>query len=66
MLLKFCVGILKKIKKATVLRAKDSFVFPASFMLIAVMGPCPYENLECMKKRMCLQFLSSKLSRIEF
>ena len=32
-------------KKITVSRAKDSFIFPASFMLIAAMNPCPCGNL---------------------
>ncbi|MDR0800809.1 MAG: YifB family Mg chelatase-like AAA ATPase [Endomicrobium sp.] len=32
-------------KKITISRAKDSFIFPASFMLIAAMNPCPCGNL---------------------
>ncbi|MDR1523622.1 MAG: YifB family Mg chelatase-like AAA ATPase [Endomicrobium sp.] len=32
-------------KKITVSRAKNSFTFPASFMLVAAMNPCPCGNL---------------------
>jgi magnesium chelatase family protein len=32
-------------KKITVSRAKTSFTFPASFMLVAAMNPCPCGNL---------------------
>ncbi|MDR0820300.1 MAG: YifB family Mg chelatase-like AAA ATPase [Endomicrobium sp.] len=32
-------------KKITVSRAKISFIFPASFMLVAAMNPCPCGNL---------------------
>ncbi|MDR1720953.1 MAG: YifB family Mg chelatase-like AAA ATPase [Endomicrobium sp.] len=32
-------------KKITVSRAKNCFIFPASFMLVAAMNPCPCGNL---------------------
>ncbi|GHT04950.1 hypothetical protein AGMMS49573_00030 [Endomicrobiia bacterium] len=32
-------------KKITVSRARVSFIFPASFMLVAAMNPCPCGNL---------------------
>jgi magnesium chelatase family protein len=54
-------------KKITVSRAKQTFIFPAAFMLIAAMNPCPCGNLghrekECVCNPMQIQKYRSKIS----
>ncbi|MDR3256080.1 MAG: YifB family Mg chelatase-like AAA ATPase [Endomicrobium sp.] len=54
-------------KKITVSRAKNSFVFPASFMLVAAMNPCPCGNLghrekECVCNPWQIRKYQSKIS----
>ena len=54
-------------KKITVSRAKNSFVFPASFMLVAAMNPCPCGNLghrekECVCTPLQIRKYQNKIS----
>ncbi|MCA6072398.1 MAG: ATP-binding protein, partial [Endomicrobium sp.] len=54
-------------KKIIVSRAKNSFVFPASFMLVAAMNPCPCGNLghrekECVCTPLQIRKYQNKIS----
>jgi magnesium chelatase family protein len=54
-------------KKITVSRAKNSLVFPASFMLVAAMNPCPCGNLghrekECVCTPLQIRKYQNKIS----
>ncbi|MDR3071714.1 MAG: YifB family Mg chelatase-like AAA ATPase [Endomicrobium sp.] len=54
-------------KEIVVARAKNSFIFPASFMLVAAMNPCPCGNLghrekECVCSPLQIRRYRSKIS----